>query len=317
MRSHPLVGAAVLATAGALLIAPEALAAPVPPSVRTGPAHGTAAGHGHPHGPDRPVGRIEVEGTVNFRDLGGYRTFSGARVEAGLVYRAEALNHLTDAGLAALAGLGIERVVDFRTPLEVAQDGPDRLPAGLAATRRPVGDTGMYAAVTAAIGSKDPARQQAVLGAGRGEEIMRTLYRSFVTDPESRAAFGRTLRELADGSSRPLVFHCTSGKDRTGWLAYLLLRSLGVPEATARRDFLLSNQYRAAADARTREGLKAGGYMRDPDLLIPVQEVRPGYLDAALDQVRRSYGSVDRYLRLGLGVDGRTRARLWRDLLAR
>ena len=175
----------------------------------------------------------------------------------------------------------------------------------------------MNAAVTAAIGSKDPARQQAVLGAGRGEEIMRTLYRSFVTDPESRAAFGGTLRELADGSSRPMVFHCTSGKDRTGWLGYLLLRSLGVPEATARRDFLLSNQYRAAADARTREGLKAGGYMRDPDLLIPVQEVRPAYLDAALDQVRRSYGSVDRYLRVGLGLDGGTRARLWRGLLTR
>ena len=132
-------------------------------------------------------------------------------------------------------------------------------------------------------------------------------------------AFGfvQRLEQTGAAGRLPLLHHCTSGKDRTGWLGYLLLRSLGVPEATARRDFLLSNQYRAAADARTREGLKAGGYMRDPDLLIPVQEVRPAYLDAALDQVRRSYGSVDRYLRVGLGLDGGTRARLWRGLLTR
>lgn len=316
MRSHSLIGAVALAAAGTLLVAPEANAAPstAPAAV---PHTAPAPDHRAPHGPERPVGRIDVEGTVNFRDLGGYRTYSGARVEAGLVYRAEALNQLTDAGLATLDGLGVARVVDFRTDPEVAQDGPDRLPAGLAVTRRPIDDAGMYAAVTGAIASKDPARQEAVLGGGHGERIMRTLYRAFVTDPGSRAAFGRTLRELAVGSNRPMVFHCTSGKDRTGWLAYLLLRSLGVPDGTARHDFLLSNRYRAAADAKTREGLKAAGYMENPDLLIPVQEVRPSYLDAALDQVRRSYGSVDRYLRLGLGVDGRTRARLWRDLLTR
>ena len=238
-------------------------------------------------------------------------------MKTGRVYRAEALNHVTDAGLKTLDGLGVKRVIDFRTPAEVAQDGPDRLPAGLAVTPRPVDDTGMFAIVTAAIGSKDPARQEAVFGGGRGEEIMQKLYRSFVTDPRSREAFGRTLRETADRSGTPMVFHCTSGKDRTGWLGYLLLRSLGVPGSTARSDFLLSNRYRADTDAKVRAGLKAGGYMQNPDLLIPVQEVRPSYLDAALDQVRRSYGSLDRYLRVGLGVDVRTRTELRNNLLTR
>ncbi|HEU5025131.1 MAG TPA: tyrosine-protein phosphatase [Spirillospora sp.] len=294
-------GVAALVAAGGLLVTPAAVAAaPVPAAAPAATA---------------PV-QDALQGTVNFRDLGGYRTVSHARVLPGLVFRTDALNRTTDADLGALTRLGVREVVDFRTPAEVAGDGADRLPPGLAVTARPISDGGMYAAVNAAIGSKDPAKQEAVLGGGRGAEIMRTLYRTFVSDADSRAAFGRTLRDAADRSRTPLVFHCTSGKDRTGWMSYLLLRALGVPDKTARYDYLLSNQYRQDADAATRAQLKAAGYMQDPDLLIPIQEVRADYLDSALDQVRRSYGTLDRYLRVGLGVDARTQARLRHTLLA-
>ncbi|MBO2458480.1 tyrosine-protein phosphatase [Actinomadura violacea] len=302
MRSIRGAGAVALIAAGGLLASPGAVAAaPVP-----GAAPAAAA----------PV-QDALQGTVNFRDLGGYRTVSHARVRSGLVFRTDALNRTTDADLGALARLGVREVVDFRTPGEVAGDGADRLPPGLAVTARPISDGGMYAAVNAAIGSKDPAKQDAALGSGRGAQIMSGLYRTFVSDAGSRAAFGRTLRDIADRSRTPLAFHCTSGKDRTGWMSYLLLRALGVPDATARYDYLLSNQYRRDADAATRAQLKAAGYMQNPDLLIPIQEVRPEYLDAALDQVRRSYGSLHRYLRAGLGIDGRTEARLRHELLTR
>ncbi|MFI6359099.1 tyrosine-protein phosphatase [Streptomyces sp. NPDC050743] len=94
--------------------------------------------------------------------------------------------------------------------------------------------------------------QQELLGDGRAEELIRSIYRIFVTSPENRTQFAATLRNLADKRS-PLLFHCTSGKDRTGWLSYLLLRALGVPETTATGDYLLSNDFRAAADLRTRD----------------------------------------------------------------
>ncbi|MFD0902852.1 tyrosine-protein phosphatase [Actinomadura sediminis] len=305
MRRTPVIAAVALAAP--LFTVPSALAAPsAPPAVVQ--RHG---GHG-------PASRLAgVEGTVNFRDLGGYETYFHARVRSGAIFRADALNHVTDAGRARLAELGVEHVVDFRTPLEVSTDGPDLLPDGLRATARPVGDGGMFATVNAVIGSKDPARQEAVLGDGRGAAIMRNLYRTFVTDPESAAAFGRTLREAADRSRTPMVFHCTSGKDRTGWTSYLLLRAVGVPHRTAMHDYLLSNEYRAEADAAVRARLEAAGYMKNAELLKPIQDVRPEYLEAALEVVRREYGSVERYLREGLGIDGRTRARLRHNLLIR
>lgn len=69
-----------------------------------------------------------------------------------------------------------------------------------------------------------------MLGGGRAEAYMRDIYRTFVTSPENRARFAATLREIADGGRGPLLYHCTSGKDRTGWLSYVLLRALAVPE---------------------------------------------------------------------------------------
>lgn len=91
----------------------------------------------------RAVRQIPLEGAVNVRDLGGYRTYDGASVRYGQVFRADQLSKLTDADVAVLGGLGLTRVVDFRVPFEIEQNGPDRLPAGLTAVNRPVSDMGL------------------------------------------------------------------------------------------------------------------------------------------------------------------------------
>ncbi|MEU6478222.1 tyrosine-protein phosphatase [Streptomyces sp. NPDC047017] len=256
------------------------------------------------------VRSLALQGAVNVRDLGGYRTAGGGRVRYGQVFRADALSRLTDADVVELSRLGLRTVVDFRVPEEVRGDGADRLPAGLAVTSRPVHDLGLYTTTTEVIASEDPVAQRRTLGGGRAERLMRSVYRSFVTDPDDRRRFAETLRDIADRRETPLLLHCTSGKDRTGWLSYVLLRAGGVPAATAERDYLLSNGFRAAADRRTREQLGESGLMRDPDLLIPLQEVRAGYLEAALDQAGRDYGGLHGYLTRGLGLDNRTLAAL-------
>ncbi|WP_315904223.1 tyrosine-protein phosphatase [Streptomyces sp. ASQP_92] len=292
------VTAAVAATLALGVPATASASASAPPGV-TG-AHRQAA---------PAIRQVVLQGAVNVRDLGGYGTYDGARVRYGLAYRADALNRATDGDLSTLDRLGLREVVDFRVPLELQYDGPDRLPAGLAPISRPVTDSGLYARMLAAIGSRDPATQDAMLGHGQAEELMRAEYRAFVSDPGARAEFGATLKDLASARG-PLLFHCTSGKDRTGWESYVLLRALGVPAATAQQDYLASNGFRAAADAALRAALKQSGTMRDPDLLIPLQEVRVDYLDAALDRLTALYGDLYGYLTQGLGLGLRDLAAL-------
>ncbi|WMX49034.1 tyrosine-protein phosphatase [Streptomyces roseicoloratus] len=254
--------------------------------------------------------QIPLQGAVNVRDLGGYLTYDGARVRTGRVYRGDHLGRLTDADVAAIGALGLTRVVDFRIPLEVQYDGADRLPAGVAGVARSVTDNGLFGQLLTAIGSRDPVRQEEMLGDGRAAAFMTEVYRTFVTNAANRQRFGATLRELAAPGQGPQLFHCTSGKDRTGWASWLVLTLVGVPERSATDDYLASNAFRAAYDARVREGLRQGGLMQDPDLIIPLQEVRREYLDAALAEVRTGYGGLYRYVTDGLGLDLRTLAGL-------
>ncbi|MFI1936828.1 tyrosine-protein phosphatase [Streptomyces purpureus] len=274
------------------------------------PAAASAAVPGRRTHAATAVRHIPLQGAVNVRDLGGYPTYGGDRVRRGLVYRADGLNRLTDADVTTLAGLRLGTVVDFRIPVEVQYDGADRLPAGVALVSRPVTDNGLYTQLRTVIGSRDPVRQEEMLGNGKAAAFMREVYRSFVTSPGNRAQFGATLRDIARPGAAPLMYHCTAGKDRTGWTSYLLLTVVGVPEWEAVADFLASNTFRAAYDAKLRESLKQAGLMQNPDLLIPLQEVRKEYLETALAEVKSGYGGLHRYLTTGLGLDLGTLAAL-------
>jgi protein-tyrosine phosphatase len=41
----------------------------------------------------------------------------------------------------------------------------------------------------------------------------------------------------------------------------------------------------------------------DPDLLLPLIGVQPAYLQAALDEMRAAYGTIEGYFADGLGID--------------
>ncbi|MCM6773429.1 tyrosine-protein phosphatase [Nocardia sp. CDC159] len=255
-------------------------------------------------------GKIDLQGAVNTRDIGGYRTYDGKTVRSGKAIRSDSLQSLTEADVQKLAALRLKQVIDLRTPQEVQFLGADKLPAGVPLVARPTSDTGMFLLMLQLIQSRDYARQEATLGNGGAERIMQNMYVSLATDPDTKAKVGQTIRDLAN-TDRPTLFHCTAGKDRTGWVTYIALRAVGVPEQTARQDYLKSNEYRAAADARLREQVRQAGLMQHPDLLIPLQEVRDAYLDTALSRI----GDFGRYLTDGLGLDPGTILKLRRNLV--
>ncbi|TQM25870.1 protein-tyrosine phosphatase [Nocardia bhagyanarayanae] len=291
-----------IALIGAAFSALALVSTPLPPSAVAEPTVEASAT------------RIELQGAVNVRDIGGYRTYDGARVKSGKAFRADSLEKLTEADVQKLGTLNLRAAVDLRTPAEVQFAGPDKLPAGVQAVARPIDDTGLFQQMLQAIQSRDPQKQEELLGGGRAEQIMAGVYRSFLSEA-SRNAFGQTIRDLAN-SDRATLYHCTAGKDRTGWLTYVVLRAVGVPESTARQDYLLSNQYRAAADAKLREQVKQAGLMQNPDLLIPLQEVRDAYLNTAIQQMEQSYGDFGKFLTQGLGLDPGTILKLRKNLVS-
>jgi len=122
-----------------------------------------------------------------------------------------------------------------------------------------------------------------------------------VTLPSARKSYATLIRTMitADG---PVIYHCTAGKDRTGWASAVVLGLLGVPRERVMRDYLLSNTRLEAKNAATLAAVAKSGHPIKPAFLEPVLTVKPAYIDAAFAEVERVYGSLDAYATKGLGL---------------
>jgi protein-tyrosine phosphatase len=238
-----------------------------------------------------PRGLPELASADNFRDVagpsGGYPTQDGRRVRPGVFYRANGLR-LSDEDLELVSGLGLRVIHDLRRADEV-ETHPDREVPG--ARWQHVDVLGV--AADDALGFTDGAQTRA---------MMEAVYRDFVHRESVRSALARVLRDLAT-EPLPQLFHCTAGKDRTGWVSVLLLHLAGVEEETVLADYLLSNERTAASRARYERLIRERLGEERVAVLQPVLTVTPGYLALALSEVADAYGDLDGYLRDGLGLD--------------
>jgi protein-tyrosine phosphatase len=204
----------------------------------------------------------------------------------------------------------VRRVYDLRTGLERAeQPERDRLPPGVDYVVADVladAPHGSPAHVRPIL--RDPVRANEELGNGRSLALFQAKYREFVSLPSARAAYATLFRGFADAAALPALFHCATGKDRTGWAAAALQLFLGVPEETVLEEFLASNAAMGTLIEPFIVQLESNGIARD--LVEPMVFVTSAYLEIALDEVRRTYGSIEAYVADGLGLDEPTRRRL-------
>ena len=252
---------------------------------------------------------LHLTTAANFRDAGGYRTEDGKWVRMGLVYRSNGIEHLTDEELAQIDRLHIKLVCDLRTAEEIRR-GPDRRPEGAADISADVlaDDADLIHSMIAGGGpSQAGGTTQAPPPSRDGLE--ERIYRDFVRLPSAQKAYHALFERLADPAQLPTVFHCTAGKDRTGWAQAVFLTILGVPRATIVEDYVLTNQY-LRGDALSSVGRSMSAAA--PSKLV----ANPAALDAAFDQVLQEYGSFDRYLHKGLQLSDVTLAALRKNFLA-
>jgi len=239
------------------------------------------------HNPSRS---LKLSGASNFRDLGGYIGQDGRTVRWRRLFRSDHLAGLTPEDASRVAELGVARTVDLRGERERAAV-PYTLP-GVAQHALPIEPTVVQ-------------RMKDLLDAGHhltAQEtvgLMQQTYRAFVHDNAHR--FSELFRLLLDEDA-PLVFHCTAGKDRTGFAAALILLALDVPRPVVIQDYLLTNElYRRPPLAPSRA---------PQEVLDVLWRVDEAFLEAALHAVEADYGGIDGYLRQRLGVAEKERARL-------
>jgi len=259
----------------------------------------------------KPGQRIDIPSVPNMRDIGGYAA-TGGRVRTGQLYRSTDLTHLAGDDLEKFAALGIHTVFDLRTEPERAAE-PDVVPEG---TEQVVCDVlkGAPGAAPAQVikAISDPAAAADMFGGDKALQLFQGGYRQNVSLPSALAAYREFFTRISDDAQRPALFHCTTGKDRTGWAAASTLMLLGVSEKDVFYDYELTNRDLLPALKPLFEHFRAAG--GDPDVLKPVLGVQAAYLQASLDEMKQKFGSIEGYFADGLGIDADGQQRL-RDAL--
>ncbi|MCC8145959.1 MAG: tyrosine-protein phosphatase [Bacteroidales bacterium] len=228
--------------------------------------------------------QLPMAGGFNFRDLGGIRNKDGKYTKWGKIFRSDDMHNLTPEDLTYLASIPIVSVVDFRSGQEI-EANPDVLPASVRhdyAYSITPGDMTMNMDSIGTLQSADL------------DEMMKQMNVLFVTDSAYYNRYKDFFALLMNDSNVPLMFHCTAGKDRTGMAAALVLSALNVDESVIMEDYLSSNKYLEDKYRDIKNQYPA---------LKSLLEVKPEFLQAGLDQMKRDHGSVENFLRNVLGVD--------------
>jgi len=247
----------------------------------------------------------------NLRDVGGYQTRDGATVARGLAYRSDTFYPMSAEDKKKLEVLGLKYDYDLRTTAEVKLQ-PDEMPAGVRYELLNVlADAKSAAPAQLEALMHDPPKADKVLGGGKIDDLFIEGYREFVSLPSANQAYRTLFLSLADKKNAPGVFHCTTGKDRTGWAAAALLTLLGVPEETVYEDFMLSNTYVLPQFKKAIDGFVAAG--GDREIALAIFGVKKEYLAASFDEMKNRYGTIEDYFTKALGIDSAGQEKL-RDL---
>ncbi|HEY0965656.1 MAG TPA: tyrosine-protein phosphatase [Candidatus Saccharimonadales bacterium] len=100
-----------------------------------------------------------------------------------------------------------------------------------------------------------------------------------VVDPARMPKFGKALRMMGNASG-PVLVHCISGKDRTGWTVAMVMYIAGAKDPQIKKEYA--------------ESAKAF-----PNLA----EFNPDWINSGLSSARKKYGGdLNRYLKEGLGL---------------
>lgn len=231
---------------------------------------------------------LPVPGLSNCRDLGGFAAKNGV-TRYGIFLRSEAPCGLPREGISCLRDYGLTESFDLRSPEEIswrpsALDGPFPY--------RPMSLSG---------GAETFEKKNLPQGEFSWDKVYirrAQVHRDWVRD---------TVTACAEAGGC-VLFHCTTGKDRTGILTCCLLGAVGVSREDIAADYCLSQVYLQDMFAAMKSGaltIRPGAtFFEDYVFQTPFTAMTKFY-----DYFVEEFGGVRNYL-LDVGVTEETLARL-------
>ena len=246
--------------------------------------------------------KLEFDNLINVRDLGGIETKDGRKIKEGKLFRSCLLYGATDKDKEILAEkIGI--IVDFRSDDEIASR-PDPEIEGVTYLHLPAYDNTMQAGKNVQKTAKDPAAKP-FHDADRCRRAMAGIYLRFAENDFTVSQFETFLRIVLEGKYKSVRWHCTAGKDRTGFATAIILKILGVDDASILEDYMLTNEYWEPEVEKTKQDfLKENGYLlpENERSLEYLHRSWEEYLNGSMARINEIYGDFDHYVSEALHI---------------
>ena len=220
-----------------------------------------------------PRRNLNLDSVQNLRDLGGYSTKEGRKTKWGIFLRSGDMSAMTKDDQAALLRQGIRCVIDLRMAKEIA------------IAPNVFSDSKKVAFFNHDFWGTRFDDYRSKRKTATPEEKLSDLYCAGLEI--NGFVMAAVMKTLASGEGG-FVFHCRSGKDRTGLVAAILLVIAGVPDEVVAKDFGLSATYLNEPELTEEDSKKPGAYQKGS---------APETMMLTLEFLRDRYGGVEGYLR--------------------
>lgn len=240
---------------------------------------------------------IQLENAANVRELGGYKTTSGKTIKRKKLIRSAAINELSETDQATLSNYGINQIIDFRS-YEEAKAQPDQPIRYAQQFFLPI-----FSEDETMVSLSPETLKQKLADGDDAEDQMKKVYRHFVESPHARKQYRHFFDlVLENAEAGATLFHCTAGKDLTGFGAFLLLSLLEVDQSTIKQDYLATNRYLGPF---LKEKFAPMAQQMPPEVLEAIttlMSAKESFLDESLAAIKKEFGTVDQYLKEGLAI---------------
>lgn len=240
---------------------------------------------------------------LNFRDLGGLEREDGRRVKNGLLYRCAApyLGDL-DEDRVFLESLNLYTLLDYRDKTELGVNDKDDFSHKISKK---------YYNIPTYVGNAKMFRLQEhpnIINIFRMIKI-EDVCESYSNMPFGSEAYRQIIRSIRDFEV-PLLHHCIAGKDRVGVGTAIILSLLGVKREDIIKDYMLTKPYEQTLLGEVEKHVPRIIRKAAMKRMFNCFNVRQCYIEATLDAINTTYGTLEEYLLKEFGIDNEERQKL-------
>jgi len=219
---------------------------------------------------------------MNARDLGGYPADGGV-TRYGVFIRSEVPKLLSKGDMEYFKKMDLRTVLDFRSHGEAVLTHDVLADCGwLSYHEMPMFDP---AAAAGGLKNMEPPKWEVGFTWGMQYVEMSERHKDWVRDVMHLLA-------VCEGAA---LYHCTTGKDRTGIVSALLLSVCGVRDEDIIADYCVSQVYLREMYRYMAQFAPEG--KTEPDLEDAFFSTSPKNMETLLDAIHERYGSAEEYLR--------------------